>query len=98
MPIARPELALEVGGPEIVGRTRWSEARRRGDACERRRRRFLTKPWRASRSPAVLIAGHATAGWRGVEPLQQFLRSPVGMLRRAFSSSCATASVILCGQ
>ena len=62
----------------------------------RRRRRFLTSPVRAKRSPAVLTAGRATAGWRGPSQSRSLSGPQLGCCRRASQISLATASLILC--
>ena len=78
-PIPGPELAFEIRGPEVVGRRR----DRRHDAGVLLRAApppFLHEP-----VPGEQIAGGADRRPRdgrmsGLEPLQQFLRPPVGVL------------------
>ena len=96
-PIAGAELAFEIGGPQIVRAPWWSAARRRG-VLRAAAPALVDEPFRASRSPAVLDGRPVDARCRGASQCRSFSGPQSGCRRRADTSSCATVSVILCGQ
>jgi hypothetical protein len=101
-------------GPDSVARRDWplkSAVQRSFGACViggttpgcwwgRRRRRLVTKPCRARRSPAVLAAGHlrsGISGCRGPSQSRSFAGPQSGYWFRASTISVATAGGMRCG-
>ena len=74
-PVAELELALEVGAPQIVGRSAVGE-RRAARAVARPRRARLTRPWRSSTAWIVLLAGTRTSPASRRTRSSRILRAP----------------------